>query len=135
MIQHTHNWSAQRPENQNKRIELSSHKSCTPQKRLSRKNNIDMKGPGQVLRKTVLEAPTLKSFGKPREKKKGVLVMLMVGVGAGAMVLLFTLPTVLNGFGRMWRDLDFGSCHYLEATWNPAWVLLMTWQRPLGSYI
>lgn len=36
---------------------------------------------------------------------KGVLVMLMVGVGRGAMVVLFTLPVVLNAFGRMCGEI------------------------------
>ena len=31
--------------------------------------------------------------------------MLMVGLGAGSMVVLFTLPVVLNGFGRMCGEI------------------------------
>ena len=41
----------------------------------------------------------------PRKKKKGILTMQMVGLGAGSMVVLFTLPVVLNGFGRMCGEI------------------------------
>ena len=33
------------------------------------------------------------------------MTMLMVGLGAGSMVVLFTLPVVLNGFGRMCGEI------------------------------
>lgn len=50
-----------------------------------------------MLRKTVLERPTLKSEGCPGHADGGV--------GRGAMVVLFTLPVVLNGFGRMCGEI------------------------------
>lgn len=33
MIQHTHNWSAQKPKKQNNRKELKSHQSVTPHRK------------------------------------------------------------------------------------------------------
>jgi len=72
-----------------------------------------------VLRKTVLERPTLESEGCPGHADGGG--------GAGGHGSAVYSPRCSECLWEdVWRDLDFGSCRYLEAAWNPAWVLLMT---------